>query len=328
MSHDEGIRPSELFLQINITSRCNLACAHCYVDGVPRDMDPDLFAQTIRRFEDLRSRLGVRRAWIQISGGEPMLHPRLDVLLRESTSRFPTKILTNATTIDRSAADMIAGHHASVQVSFDGDKEVHDARRGAGSFDAAYAGLLLLKQAGVPLSARITVGSDNVHCVEPLFRALEPSIDAFHASRVVPIGGCGVQMPDTHSYRKVIYRLYAEHAANPKVGMRDPFFAVLMSVKSNHPPFAGCSAGISGLCVAENGDIYPCRRLPVGLGNIGKVSLTDVYFGHPLLRSLRRRDMSGRCGGCEHRLHCGGSRCIAYAVTGDPLASDPGCIFA
>ena len=317
----------ELFLQVNITSRCNLSCAHCYGSDAPADMDVELFAETIRQFEDLRSRLGIDRSWVQLSGGEPLTHPHFASIIEQSASAFPTKVLTNGTTVDLQTATVMSKHCESVQVSFDGEKETHDQRRGSGSFAAALSGLRTLRSAGVRLSARMTVGADNCGDVESLFRLLEPNIDAFHVSRVVPIGGCETETPDKTSYRRIIYRLYALRATNRKIGLRDPFFGPLINTDEEESTFCGCSAGISGLCVTDAGDIYPCRRLPVRLGNIRESSLTDVYFGHPLLQRLRNRDLGGRCGRCEHKRHCGGSRCIAFAVAGDPLAADPGCIY-
>lgn len=328
MVRAEPIPPSELFLQVSVTSRCNLRCTHCYVDEAPCDIDPELFAEAIRQSSDLRARLGVERAWVQLSGGEPLMHPQFREILEQCAAAFPTKVLTNGTVLDHESVRLLADHCESVQVSFDGDRLVHDARRGEGSFDAALAGLKRLREAGLPTSARITVGDDNCERVESLFRLLEPHIDAFHLSRVVPMGGCGVNLPVTQAYRRVIYRLYALRSSNPKIRMTDPFFGVLMSTDDATGSHCGCSAGISGLCVTETGDILPCRRLPITLGNIRDASLADVYFSDPLFTRLRARELGGACGECEHKAHCAGSRCVAYALTRDPLAADPGCIYA
>ena len=54
----------------------------------------------------------------------------------------------------------------------------------------------------------------------------------------------------------------------------------------------------------------------------------DVYRDSPLLRSLRDPNaLGGRCGRCEFRDVCGGSRSHAFAVTGNPLAEDPSCAY-
>ncbi len=328
MNTPTSTKLQELFLQINITSGCNLACTHCYVDDDLDDMDVDLFSEVIRQFQALRERLAVKRAWVQISGGEPLVHPRLSEILKICSNVFGTKVLTNGTLIDNESAHMISKYCESAQVSFDGDREMHDSRRGAGSFDAALQGLRLLKSKGLPVSARITVGDDNCTSVEPLFELLNDDIDAFHISRVVPFGGCGIKLPDTQAYRKVIYRLFAKHRYNPRVRFSDPFFGPLINSCAEQTEFYGCSAGISGLCVDQTGDIYPCRRLPINLGNTKEVSLESIYYNHPLMKQLQARELKGRCGECEDIKSCGGSRCIAYALTGDPFAADPGCIYA
>lgn len=77
--------------------------------------------------------------------------------------------------------------------------------------------------------------------------------------------------------------------------------------------------------VAANGDVYPSGFLPVRLGNVRTQSLADIYRCNPLLRQIRNAAFRGTCGACEYAQLCGGSRARAYAATGDPLESDPGC---
>lgn len=79
-----------------------------------------------------------------------------------------------------------------------------------------------------------------------------------------------------------------------------------------------------------NGDVYPCRRMPIRAGNVLDRPLAEIYRDAPLLRTLRDHDrVSAGCEGCRHRPECrGGLRCLAYAVTGDPFHADPGCWMA
>jgi MoaA/NifB/PqqE/SkfB family radical SAM enzyme len=65
----------ELFLQLHVTSRCNLRCAHCYAEGGARDMSPELLRRTLDAFDELRAVRGPARSWVQITGGEPLVHP-------------------------------------------------------------------------------------------------------------------------------------------------------------------------------------------------------------------------------------------------------------
>jgi radical SAM protein with 4Fe4S-binding SPASM domain len=66
----------------------------------------------------------------------------------------------------------------------------------------------------------------------------------------------------------------------------------------------------------------------LGAGNIRQRPLADIYRNAPLFRQLRNPDLlKGKCGVCEFRHICGGSRARAYAVTGDYLRSDPYCVY-
>jgi radical SAM protein len=78
--------------------------------------------------------------------------------------------------------------------------------------------------------------------------------------------------------------------------------------------------------VSSRGDVQPSGFLPLVAGNVRERPLLDVYAGSELFRSLRDPDkLLGRCGRCEFRELCGGSRARAFASCGDPLAEDPGC---
>jgi len=76
------------------------------------------------------------------------------------------------------------------------------------------------------------------------------------------------------------------------------------------------------------GEVFPSGYLPVSAGNVRQTHLKDIYHDSPLLRSLRnKKELKGRCGVCEFKHVCGGSRSRAYAVTGDILAEEPFCAY-
>ena len=88
----------------------------------------------------------------------------------------------------------------------------------------------------------------------------------------------------------------------------------------------GVNAG-NGFCfVSHRGGIFPSGFLPVPGGNVRGSALADIYRDSDLFRTLRSPDrLKGRCGRCEYRRICGGSRSRAYALTGDFLQTDPWC---
>jgi radical SAM protein len=90
----------------------------------------------------------------------------------------------------------------------------------------------------------------------------------------------------------------------------------------------GVNSGKGFVFVSHLGEVYPSGFLPVSAGNARAQSLAEIYRKSPLMRALRDPDaLGGRCGQCEYRGICGGSRSRAYALTGDYLATDPWCAY-
>jgi radical SAM protein len=90
----------------------------------------------------------------------------------------------------------------------------------------------------------------------------------------------------------------------------------------------GVNDGKGVVFISHVGVVQPSGFLPLGAGNIRQRPLADIYRNAPLFRQLRNPDLlKGKCGACEFRHICGGSRARAYAVTGDYLRSDPYCLY-
>ena len=82
------------------------------------------------------------------------------------------------------------------------------------------------------------------------------------------------------------------------------------------------------LFVSHVGNVYPSGFLPIHAGNVKQTPLQEIYRDSPIFKSLRDTSkLEGKCGACEYKEICGGSRARAYAVTGDPLAQEPCCIY-
>ena len=93
------------------------------------------------------------------------------------------------------------------------------------------------------------------------------------------------------------------------------------------PPLAHTTGTMDGrgiVFISHNGNVYPSGFLPLSAGNIRHRSLVSIYRKSLLFRTIRDK-IKGRCGACEFRDICGGSRARAYAYTGDPYAEDPAC---
>jgi radical SAM protein len=82
------------------------------------------------------------------------------------------------------------------------------------------------------------------------------------------------------------------------------------------------------LFISHVGNVYPSGFLPIDAGNVKRTPLAEIYRNAPIFKSLRDTSkLEGKCGVCEYKEICGGSRARAYALTGNPLAAEPCCIY-
>jgi radical SAM protein len=88
------------------------------------------------------------------------------------------------------------------------------------------------------------------------------------------------------------------------------------------------NAGDGFVFISLLGEVFPSGYLPLSAGNVRATSLKEIYQDSQLFQSLRNKEaLKGRCGRCEYRYVCGGSRSRAYAMTGDFLAEEPFCAY-
>jgi len=90
----------------------------------------------------------------------------------------------------------------------------------------------------------------------------------------------------------------------------------------------GVNEGKGFVFISHIGDVYPSGFLPLKAGNVKQQSLGEIYRSSELFVSLRdTANLKGKCGRCEFRELCGGSRARAWAMTGDVFESDPLCAY-
>lgn len=149
---------------VEITSKCNLRCLHCYnASGELREqLSLETFKNLLGCYET------PKEASITLSGGEPLLHPHIwnfvDMIIDSGFLAENILLITNATCITDDIAEKLAGKHISVQVSLNGSKpEFHDAVCGRGNFDRTMAGLqrLLAKKSNMVI-VRNMVNKQNI----------------------------------------------------------------------------------------------------------------------------------------------------------------------
>jgi len=148
-----------------------------------------------------------------------------------------------------------------------------------------------------------------------------------------------VETTGAPQYRRVRLQrqVAARRADQPRRGRALPLAPTAEPrVEPSHDglPFDVASRGTgvndgNGLAFVDHrGIICPSACLRVPCGDVRGERLRDVYRDHPTFVALRDADaLGGKCGMCEFRHVCGGSRARAYAMTDDLLAADPLCAY-
>jgi radical SAM protein len=248
---------------------------------------------------------------------------------------------------------------ARLAVSLDGSNAaIHDRFRGvAGSFDWTVRMLRAAGELGLSTQINTTISRHNVSDLEPLMQLTgNLGIALWSVFFIVPTGRArSSDLTTAEEFEQVFNRLYdlsktapfdikttaAPHyrrvvlqrqVAERREGVRDepasPLTAGLgFSLADGVGRAKGVSDGNGFVFISHRGDIYPSGFLPLSAGNVRTHDLADVYRDSELFRALRDPNrLEGKCGVCEYRAVCGGSRARAYAMTGNYLASDPSCV--
>ncbi|MFH0997173.1 MAG: radical SAM protein [Pseudomonadota bacterium] len=333
--------PERMLFQWHVTDRCNLHCSHCYQDDASHSdlawNDHLTILEHILSFIRLcRDRNNGRpfRAHVTVTGGEPFVRddfiPLLERLSRER-QYFSLAILTNGTLLTPAVVSSLKKVKPGfVQVSIDGTCETHDRIRGKGSFDRAIAGLKFLVSAGIPAYLSFTAQRKNYRdfpAVARLGRQL--GVARVWADRMVPCGRGGETAENllTPAETREFFELMLQ--GRKRGWLKRSCVKLHRSLQftvTGEPPYR-CSAGDTLVTILSNGDVCPCRRMPLVVGNIFREPLDRLYGSSELFIGLRdRQRLSKGCEKCFYARSCaGGSRCMACAVYGDPYRADPGC---
>ncbi len=346
-------------LDLSLTGRCNLRCAYCfYADEMVgrRDLPAKRWLDFFRELDGLAVRT------LTLSGGELFLRPDLWELLDALVAaRMRYAILTNGTLVtEETVALLQKGRRRmrldSIQVSIDGSRaEIHDASRGAGSFEKAIRGLRLLKAADFPATARVTVNRHNVGDLESTFRLL---LDGIGLARVgtndaMPMGaGCArrediVLLPEQRSEAmRTLARLEREYPGRIQASAGSlalwHMFREMEEAKATGRKtrrwkmgcLSSCGCMFAKLAVHHDGMIVPCNMLAAAaLGTIGETPVRSIWQDHPLLKEMRGRgeismDQVPGCAGCEWAPYCsGGCPAAEYTRTGEMNVANPECCY-
>lgn len=180
--------PEELRLVILPTYNCNLQCSYCFenCNTTKSHLTDDDISEIIAFVENELSLpyRAYKRILLILFGGEPLLYKnvcieltsKISKIANEKSLNFTSKIITNATLINQDIiTNLIIPNNMRIQITLDGNKDVHDSRRryksGNGSYDKINEVIHLLNNNGCKdlIDLRLNIDKDNLDCVEDVF---------------------------------------------------------------------------------------------------------------------------------------------------------------
>ncbi len=345
----------------NITNKCNLACAHCYISARPElDVRDELSLEEAKAFiADLAE---MRIPLLLFTGGEPLVRRDFWELADYATEKgLKTALSTNGTLITKEVASKIKACGIEyVGVSLDGAKaETHDAiRNQPGCFKRAVQALRNCAEIGLKAGIRVTITRDNYREIADLLDlSLELKVPRFCVYWLVPSGRgkeiYNLQLEPQEVVR--IFELLYQRARdlNPEEmeiltvdAPQDGIYLLNKLKEDNSQEYENalkllqytgdsCSAGDRVANVDPAGNVYPCQFAQLEefkIGNIRERKFSELWNDaeNPVLAAFREKTkfLKGKCGSCVYKELCGGGcRIRAYAEYEDIWAEDPLCSF-
>lgn len=325
----------------NLTRRCNLECAHCYIAAGPHE-SAAAELDTAACLAVVDQLLAVNPApMLILSGGEPLLRDDLAEIAHYASTHGATVVVgTNGTllTAERIAVLQRAGVRG-VAVSVDSLRpSYHDNfRRGRGALAAVQAALARLREARLDFIVQTAVTKGNRAELERLVAwAADQGAVSFNCYFLVATGrGASLADLSPAEYESVLADLARwERGYRGQMLVRAkcaPHFMRHVHQGDPDSPVLNyetrCPCGTQYCRITPDGKLTPCPYLPEVAGDLRTQSFAEVWRASPLFRRLREGALGGKCGACEYRGLCGGCRARAYALAGDVLAADPSCSY-
>ncbi len=310
-------------LHIEITSMCNERCVHCYIphENKVNNINPDLF------YNILEQCLKMNLLHLTLSGGEPMMHNNfIDFLKKCNEYNFSVNVLSNLTLLNKAIIEeMKKNPLLSVQVSlYSMDANIHDEiTQIKGSFEKTKNAILQLRENDIPLQISCPIMKQNINCYNDVIN--------WGKAHNINVGSDYVIIARyNHTTQNLSSRLSindVKEVINLRI-INEPQYLELMEKeakqkKNMNPDDFVCSVCHSSICIAENGNVYPCAGWQdYVVGNVNETSLNDIWNNSikvQYLRSLHKRDFP-KCIQCSEKEFC--TMCMVRNANEHPLG-DP-----
>jgi radical SAM protein with 4Fe4S-binding SPASM domain len=317
------------YISVEITKNCDLRCIHCYAEAGPPAVNEMSTDQWLHILDELYT-LGTRT--VNITGGDPLVHPDIFDVLDFCEKRFHIILATSGYLIDEDTAEQLSHYRIDhIQVSLDGpDPETHNAIRGRkDAFQKVVNAITVLTEKNAAVSVAMVVLPENEDKIEDTIKlAKQLKVKTFGTGRIYSLGRAKGKFP--LSVEKVME--LDKKVMDLSTIYSDETF-VVKSRDTNVPGVAGdmspdeilafgdaltkamggnCGAGYRSVFVTAEGNILPCGMLPHIMGNVAHTSVKEVLLS-PLVHAFKKLPAphTDVCGECLNRFLCSGCPALA-----------------
>ena len=316
-------QPQLTSLHIEITSKCNERCVHCYIphDNKVSDIEPDLFYDVLKQCKNMRL------LHLTLSGGEPMLHKSFCDFLRKCREYdFSVNVLSNLTLLnDEIINEMKANHLLGVQTSlYSMNSNIHDEiTHMKGSFEKTKNAILKLIENNIPLQISCPIMKQNKKCYGDVVKwAKKYNIHVGDDYVIIARYNHSTQNLNCRLSISEIKEVIYDKVVNDEKYLEQVKEEAEKKKNITSNDFV-CSVCHSSICIAENGNVYPCAGWQDYIfGNVKDTSLNDIWDNSEkvqYLRGLRKQDFP-KCLQCLDKEYC--TMCMVRNANENPLG-DP-----
>jgi radical SAM protein with 4Fe4S-binding SPASM domain len=275
-----------------------------------------------------------------LTGGDPAKRPDLVELVAYGKSLGLVMALTPSATplvTPELLRGLAEAGLSRIAISIDApDAETHDRFRGVeGSFAHSLRILAHAKRLGLSTQINTSVHVASTRALPGVARIVEDAgCILWSVFYLVPTGRARASMlpsaQDVEESLNVLFDISESAPFGVKTTAAPHYRRVIVERKKEAKGRAAIriNDGRGFLFVSHEGEVFPSGFFPQACGNVRETDVVEIYRTHPLFVALRNPELlRGKCGVCEFKDLCGGSRARALAMTGDYLASDPLCAY-
>jgi radical SAM protein with 4Fe4S-binding SPASM domain len=324
--------------QWHVTDRCDGRCAHCYQterDG-RREPGPDALRDVAAR---VFAGLCGHRVSVNVTGGEPFLLPWLAELfgaLHDFAELEEANLISNGLRAEPATLDALAAlpRFGCFKISIEGaDRATDDALRGDGHFDGVLRNLPRFLATGRPVVLMLTLSRRNAASIPGAVElARSQGAAGVIFERFVPLGrglGMAAEVLAAAEWSAAATAIAEAAGVDAEPDDLRPYRALWVDTRPGvEEPLRGalCNLGRDSMCLMPDGTVYPCRRLPIPVGNVRDEPFSAIRERLAAFApaAIRARLIGPRCSACAVP-GCAGCRALALGAAGVLLADDPQC---